>query len=459
MSTVVTTNPATGEELKRYEQLDEAGLSAALERAAHAQREWAQLQVQERVAPLRHLAQLLRDEANDHARLISLEMGKPLAEAVAEVRKCALTCDYYADHAQEFLRDQPVATEASASFVSYEPLGVVLAVMPWNFPFWQVIRFAAPTLAAGNGGLLKHASNVTGCALALESLIRRAGFPEGLFITLVVGHATIETIVADPRVAAVTLTGSESAGSAVAAAAGRALKKTVLELGGSDPFVVLADADITAVAPLAVRARFVNTGQSCLCAKRFPIEKSVADEFEQHVKTLVEALPVGDPLHPDTKIGPLAKPAFVDDIDRQVRESVALGARIVTGGHRIEGPGNFYAPTVLADVTPDMPVFTEETFGPVMAIVRADDAAHAIALADDTRYGLAASVWTADMERGLSLGRGINSGALFVNAVVVSDPRLPFGGVKLSGYGRELSREGMLEFTNVRAVWAMAQIG
>ncbi|KRE25759.1 NAD-dependent succinate-semialdehyde dehydrogenase [Agromyces sp. Soil535] len=459
MNAIITIDPATGEELGRYPGLDAPALDASLQRAADAQRTWREVPVEQRVEPLRRLATLLRDEAQTHAELISREMGKPVTEALAEVRKCAVTCDYYADRAAEFLAQQPVETEASASFVAYEPLGVVLAVMPWNFPYWQVIRFAAPTLAAGNGGLLKHASNVTGSAIALESLFQRAGFPEGLFQTLVLtDHGMVDEIIADPRVAAVTLTGSEAAGASVATAAGRALKKTVLELGGSDPFVVLADADVEKVAPLAVRARFVNTGQSCLCAKRFPVEAGVIEDFERRVGDLVEALRIGDPLDPATQIGPLAKPSFVDDIDRQVRESVALGARVVTGGHRLDGPGNYYAPTVLADVTPDMPVFREETFGPVMAIVRAESADEAIELADDTRYGLAASVWTADMERGLRLGRGIRSGALFVNSVVVSDPRLPFGGVKLSGYGRELSREGMLEFTNIRAVWAMESV-
>lgn len=459
MSAIITINPATGDELARYEQLDAAGVDAVLARAVQAQAQWRSVTVADRTVPLRRLAQLLRDEAEEHASLISREMGKPITEALAEVRKCAATCDYYADHAEEFLASQSVDTEASASFVSYEPLGVVLAVMPWNFPYWQVIRFAAPTLTAGNGGLLKHASNVTGSALAIVSLIARAGYPADLFQALVVGHSAIDDIIADSRVAAVTLTGSEGAGASVAAAAGKALKKTVLELGGSDPFVVLDDADIAKVAPLAVRARFVNAGQSCLCAKRFPVESGVADEFEALVKEHVDALVIGDPLDAATQIGPLAKPSFVDDIDRQVQESVAMGARVVSGGHRIDGPGNFYAPTVLADVTPDMPVFREETFGPVMAIVRANDAERAIELADDSKYGLAASIWTSDMERGLELGRGIQSGALFVNAVVVSDPRLPFGGVKLSGYGRELSREGMLEFTNVRAVWAMASAG
>jgi succinate-semialdehyde dehydrogenase/glutarate-semialdehyde dehydrogenase len=459
VNAIITIDPATGVELGRYPSLDATALDAALQRAADAQHQWRDVPVERRVEPLRGLARLLRDEAHEHAELISREMGKPVTEALAEVRKCAVTCDYYAERAAGFLAEQPVETEASASFVAYEPLGVVLAVMPWNFPYWQVIRFAAPTLAAGNGGLLKHASNVTGSAVALESLFLRAGFPEGLFQSLVLSeHGMVDEIIADPRVAAVTLTGSEAAGASVAAAAGRALKKTVLELGGSDPFVVLADADIEKVAPLAVRARFVNTGQSCLCAKRFPVEAGVIEEFERRVGEIVDALRIGDPLDPATQVGPLAKPAFVDDIERQVQESIAMGARLVTGGHRIDRPGNYYAPTVLADVTPDMPVFREETFGPVMAIVRADSPEDAIALADDTRYGLAASVWTADMDRGLQLGRGIRSGALFINSVVVSDPRLPFGGVKLSGYGRELSREGMLEFTNIRAVWAMQSV-
>ncbi len=455
MTSITTIDPATGLTLDTYQTADPAELEAILQRGSEAQRAWRHLTVAERVVPLRRVSELLRAEAHVHARLISMEMGKPITEALAEVLKCALTCDFYANHAEEFLLDQIVETEASASFVSYQPLGIVLAVMPWNFPYWQVIRFAAPTLSAGNGGLLKHASNVTGCALAIASLFVRAGFPDGIFQTVVASHGVVDELIADPRVAAVTLTGSEGAGASVAGAAGRALKKTVLELGGSDPFVVLDDANIETVAPLAVRARFVNNGQSCLCAKRFPVEIGVVDEFERRVSEIVGTLRLGDPLDPETQLGPLAKPSFVDDIDRQVRESVAMGARIVTGGHRIEGAGNYYAPTVLADVTTDMPVFREETFGPVMVILRADDAEHAIALADDTRYGLAASVWTSDMQRGLALGAQISSGALFVNAVVVSDPRLPFGGVKLSGYGRELSREGILEFTNVRAVWAM----
>jgi succinate-semialdehyde dehydrogenase / glutarate-semialdehyde dehydrogenase len=452
---VTTTNPATGETLADYHAIGRDELDAVLDRSVAVQRQWRTTPLATRAALLRTLAGLLRDEVDEHATLISREMGKPITEARAEVLKCALTCTYYADNLESFLAPKVIATEAVTSYVAYEPIGVVLAVMPWNFPYWQVIRFAAPTLASGNGGLLKHASNVTGSSIAIASLFERAGFPAHLLTALVLAeHSIVNDIVADHRVAAVTLTGSEKAGSSVAEAAGKALKKTVLELGGSDPFVILADADIAAITPLAVRARFVNTGQSCLCAKRFIVDGAVIDEFEAELAAAVEALRVGDPLDESTQIGPLAKPVFVDDIARQVEESIAMGARLVVGGRRLGG--NYYAPTVLADVTEDMPVFREETFGPVLALVRADGADDAIRLADASPYGLAASVWTADMEAGLALGRGIQSGALFVNGVVASDPRLPFGGVKLSGYGRELSIEGMHEFTNVRAVWAGA---
>jgi succinate-semialdehyde dehydrogenase / glutarate-semialdehyde dehydrogenase len=452
---ITTLDPSTGQDLATYAALDGAGLETALARASEAQQEWRRRPVAERADLLRKVGVLLREEADTHASLISREMGKPIVEARAEVLKCALTCDYYADTAEAFLAPKPVKTEANTSFVAYEPIGLVLAVMPWNFPYWQVIRFAAPTLTAGNGGLLKHASNVTGCALAIQSLFERAGYPANLFTTLVLGqHNMVDDVIADRRVAAVTLTGSEAAGASVAAAAGRALKKNVLELGGSDPFVVLADVDVERVVPLAVRARFGNTGQSCLCAKRFIVESDVYDDFERGVVEAVASLKIGSPTDEDTRIGPLAKPGFVDDIDDQVSRSVAMGARLLAGGKRVEGHGNFYEPTVIADVTPDMPVFREETFGPVMVLIRADSAEEAIKLANASDYGLAASVWTGDMNRGLELGQEIDSGALFVNGVVASDPRLPFGGVKLSGYGRELSVEGMHEFTNIRAIWA-----
>lgn len=451
---VTTVNPATDEVIESFDAMDWSVVSSHIDSALAAQKLWRNTKPEERVEKLRKLGQILRDEVEDHATLISREMGKPITEARGEVLKCALACDYYADHLVEYLTPKPVKTEAVNSYVAYEPLGVIFAVMPWNFPYWQVIRFAAPTLAAGNAGMLKHASNVTGSAVAIQSAIDRAGFPKGLFTSLVVAdHSMVNQIVEDPRIAAVTLTGSEKAGASVAEAAGRALKKTVLELGGSDPFVILEDADSAAIAPFAVKARFINTGQSCLCAKRFIVADNLIDDFEGRIKTLVEALKIGDPLDAGTQLGPLAKKAFVDDIDKQVQDSIKMGARLVTGGHRIEGKGNFYAPTILADVTPDMPVFNQETFGPVLALVGANSSEQAINLANNTQYGLAASIWTKDPNLGVKLGAGISSGALFINGVVASDPRLPFGGVKLSGYGRELSIEGLHEFMNVRAVW------
>ena len=451
---VVTVNPATDEVIESFDAMDWNVVSGLMDDAVAAQAAWRNSPLEERVTKLRKLGEVLREDVEHHATLISKEMGKPITEARGEVLKCALACDYYADNLVEFLTPKPVKTEAVNSYVSYEPLGVIFAVMPWNFPYWQVIRFAAPTLAAGNGGMLKHASNVTGSAIAIQHAIEKAGFPKGIFTSLVVAdHSMVNQIVEDDRIAAVTLTGSEKAGASVAEAAGRALKKTVLELGGSDPFVILEDADSAAIAPFAVKARFINTGQSCLCAKRFIVADNLVDDFEGRIKTLVEALKIGDPLDPSTQLGPLAKKAFVDDIDKQVQDSIKMGARLVTGGHRIDGPGNFYAPTILADVTPDMPVFNQETFGPVLALVGASSSEQAIKLANTTQYGLAASIWTKDPSIGVKLGAGISSGALFVNGVVASDPRLPFGGVKLSGYGRELSIEGLHEFMNVRAVW------
>jgi succinate-semialdehyde dehydrogenase / glutarate-semialdehyde dehydrogenase len=450
-------NPATGEEIAAYPEHTAEQIEGALGAAQTAQRGWRQVSFAERCDLMLGAARLLRFRRTEFAMLAAAEMGKPLAEAEAEVDKCALTCDFYAEKAQQFLADERVETEAEESLVVFEPIGVVVAIMPWNFPFWQVVRFAAPALMAGNGALLKHSPNVSGCALAIERLFLDAGFPRGLFATLLVSDvstpAVTERLIADPRVAAVTLTGSERAGAAVGAAAGRALKPTVLELGGSDPFVVLDDADLVGVAGMAARSRFLNGGQSCLAAKRFVVDVSVADEFERLFVAAVEALPVGDPTDPSTRIGPMARADLLDGIDRQVRESVAAGARVLLGGAPLDRPGSFYAPTILTDVTTDMPVFTEETFGPVAAVIRARDEAHAVELANDTGYGLGASVWTRDTERGLRLGRQIQSGALFVNAVVSSDPRLPFGGTKRSGHGRELGVYGIRAFANVRTVW------
>jgi succinate-semialdehyde dehydrogenase/glutarate-semialdehyde dehydrogenase len=417
---------------------------------------WAQ-----RAALLEAVAGQLTTRRIDLAALMTDEMGKPVGEALAEIDKCAWTAAFYAEQAPDFLADRVVDTPAARSWVSYEPLGPVLAVMPWNFPFWQVVRFAAPALAAGNSALLKHAPSVTGCALAAQEIFRAAaaavGAPQALFTTLLIDEAEVATttahLIKHPLVAAVTLTGSERAGMAVAAVAAAALKKSVLELGGSDPFVVLDDADVAQAAHMAVRSRFLNSGQSCLAAKRFIVAESIADEFTARFAEEVAGLRVGDPHDPATQVGPLAREQQVDTLQRQVDDSVDAGATLLTGGKRLAGEGAFFAPTVLADVTPDMVVFREETFGPVAAVIRAADDDEAARLADDTAFGLGASVWSADVERALAVGRRITSGALFVNAVVASDARLPFGGTRRSGYGRELSEEGIREFTNVRAVW------
>ena len=455
--TLRSVNPATGEELASYPEHTPGDLDAALAGADAAQRAWATTSFAERRRCLEAAARLLREGRDEYARLMTLEMGKPIAEAVAEVDKCALSCDFYAAQAEGFLADEPVQTDALSSYVAYQPLGVVLAIMPWNFPLWQVLRFAAPALMAGNGALLKHSPNVPGCALAVQELFARAGFPPGLFRTLLVADASVGEatgrLLGDPRVAAVTLTGSERAGAAVGATAGRALKKCVLELGGSDPFLVLADADLEVAAVAAARARFLNGGQSCIAAKRFIVEEPAADEFEGRFAAAVAALPVGDPLDPATRVGPLARADLLDALERQVGASVAAGAKVLLGGGRLKGPGWFHAPTVLTGVTPEMPVFREETFGPVAAVVRAADEEAAVELANDTPYGLGASVWTRDTERAQRLGRRVESGSLFVNAVVASDPRLPFGGVKRSGYGRELAAVGIREFTNIRTFW------
>ena len=454
-SYVVTRNPATDKELHRYLAHDEAGVEQALADTAAAAAVWAATPLEERLALLRGVGKLLTERRADYAALITAEMGKPITEALGEVDKCAWNCEVVADLAPGWLADHEVASAASRSWLSYEPLGVVFAVMPWNFPFWQVLRFACAALAAGNAALLKHSPDVTGCALAMEELFADAGAPAGLFRALVVAAEDVpqvsRRVVEDPRVAAVTLTGSERAGSSIASIAGAAIKKSVLELGGSDPFVVLADADVEAAAATAVRSRFNNNGQSCVCAKRFIVHEDVADEFLRRFVEGVAMLQVGDPSEPDTTIGPMARADLRDGLLEQVRVSVAEGARLVTGGRAIYGPGCFVEPTVLDGVGPGMTAFVEETFGPVAAVARARDDDHAVELANATTFGLGASVWGSP-DHALAVGRRIRSGALFVNAMVASDPRLPFGGIGRSGYGRELSAEGMREFTNVRTV-------
>jgi succinate-semialdehyde dehydrogenase / glutarate-semialdehyde dehydrogenase len=454
MPEVTTVDPATGQPLATYPGADVDAVLGVLSAVDAAQPAWAARPVEERAELLRAVGAQLREQAADLAGLMTAEMGKPIGEARAEVEKSATACDYYADHGPGFLADRPVDTGAQRSWVAHEPLGVVLAVMPWNFPFWQVLRFAAPTLLAGNTAILKHSPNVTGCALAIEQVFRDAGLPDDVFRSIVVAEPDVpevsRALIEDDRIGAVSLTGSERAGAAVAAAAGRAVKKSLLELGGSDPFVVLADADLDLAVAGAVRSRFINTGQSCLAAKRFVVHRDVAGEFSRRFAAAVAELRVGDPRDEATTIGPMARGDLRDDLAGQVQASVAAGATVLTGGAPLDGPGAFFAPTVLGDVSLDMPVMAEETFGPVAAVMAVADDDEAVRIANATRYGLGASVWSSDPERALAVGRRITSGALFVNTVVASDPRLPFGGTKRSGYGRELGEAGALEFTNAR---------
>jgi len=453
LSPINSINPASAEVLARFDPFTPDEVDHALDQAEDAFIAWRERSFEERAVPMRRLAALLRERADRYGRLITLEMGKPIVEARAELEKCAWGCEHYAEHAARYLADEVITTNARRSLVAFQPLGIVLAVMPWNFPFWQVIRFAAPALMAGNSAVLKHASNVPQCALAIEEVFRDAGFPEGLLRTLLLAGSQVEPIIDDPRVRAVTLTGSSDTGSRIAQLAGRALKKTVLELGGSDPFIVLADADLGQAAKIATRARNQNTGQSCIAAKRFIAVESIATDFERRFAAEVAALQVGDPLDTQTQIGPLAREDLRETLERQVRESVGMGARVLTGGGRGDRKGWYYQPTVLADVTENMPVFKEETFGPVAAVVRVRDADEAVRVANDSAYGLGANLWTRDLALGERLARRIESGSVFVNGMVASDPRLPFGGVKRSGYGRELSSYGIKEFVNIQTIW------
>jgi len=446
-------NPATQEVVASFDAFGPDEVEMAVAEAHDAFLEWRGRPIAERAVPMRALAALLRERSDRYARLATLEMGKPIVEAKAEIEKCAFGADHFAQNAARYLADEEIRANARRSIVAFQPLGVVLAVMPWNFPFWQVIRFAAPALMAGNAAVLKHASNVPQCALAIEEAFRDAGFPQGLLRTVLVSGADIEPVIADNRIRAITLTGSSDTGSRIAALAGRALKKTVLELGGSDPFIVLGDADLELTATTAVRARNQNNGQSCIAAKRFIVVQSAADEFERRFSKGVEDLVVGDPMDRKTQVGPLARRDLLDTLERQVEESVRAGARVLTGGERLAGKGYFYRPTVLTNVTAEMPAFREETFGPVAAVVRVRDADEAVDVANDSAYGLGASIWTGDAALGERLARRIEAGSVFVNGMVASDPRLPFGGIKRSGYGRELSAFGAREFTNIQTIW------
>lgn len=445
-------NPATGKLLRSFKPLSEEALREKIGVAAQAFRTDRNTPVEHRALCMRKLATLLEQEAAELAQLITAEMGKPITAGLEEVKKCALVCRYYAEQAPRILAPEPVLTEASHSYVRWEPMGVVLAVMPWNFPLWQVFRFLAPALMAGNVGLLKHAPNVPQCALTIESLTRRAGFPRGSFQTLLLEAHQIETVLGDPQVAAVTVTGSEAAGRAVAAQAGWLIKKSILELGGSDPFLVMSSADLELAASTGAKARCLNSGQSCIAAKRFIVEKDVYDAFVPRFVTAMERLRVGDPRDPETQIGPLATRRLLSDLEAQVTSAVNAGARLLTGGRRLRRDGNFFEPTVLEGVPRRCPVYREELFGPVAMLFRVDSVDDAIELANDTPFGLAASAWTRDPAEQQRFLSELECGSVFLNAMVASDPRLPFGGVKRSGYGRELSAAGMREFMNAKTV-------
>lgn len=445
-------NPATNQLIKEYPEHTAAEAERILSAAGKAQKDWAQVAVGARVALIGKVAAHLRESINQYAVLNTQEMGKLLPDAKAEIEKCAFVCDYYAENAEEMLAAEPVAAEFTKSFVRFDPLGVILGVMPWNFPFWQVFRFAAPALAAGNAAVLKHASNVPGCALACEEIFKKSGLPENVFRTLLIGSSQVEAVIRHPVIKGVALTGNETAGSRVAAIAGELIKPTVLELGGSDPFIVLEDADLDRTVNGAFSSRLKNTGQSCNSAKRFIVHEKIIRDFTERLVAMVKNLVIGDPMDADTQIGPLARPDLVRELDRQVQESVRAGAKLVCGGRRFGDIGNFYAPTILTEVSETMPAWREETFGPVFAVTTTRDDDEAVRLANNSSYGLGASIWTKDIARAEKLAVQIEAGSVFVNAVVKSDPRLPFGGIKLSGYGRELSHYGIKEFVNIKTV-------
>ncbi|MBW3554368.1 MAG: NAD-dependent succinate-semialdehyde dehydrogenase [Gemmatimonadetes bacterium] len=454
MGTMRSIDPATGQVLEEYRTLSDQELEERLGRADDAFRSYRRTSLDDRARWLRRAADLLESDSRRWAELMTREMGKPVRAALAEAGKCALACRYYADHGAAFLADEVVDADADRSWIAHQPLGPVLAVMPWNFPFWQLFRFAAPALMAGNVGLLKHASSVPGCALAIEDIFRRAGFPDGAFQSLLVESSRVAAIIEDPRVRAVTLTGSEAAGAAVAETAGREIKKTVLELGGSDPFIVMPSADLEASAETAVRARHINNGQSCIAAKRFIVHQAVAEEFTARFVARTEALVLGDPMDEATDLGPLATESIREDLADQVERTLEAGARLLTGGRAPDRPGWFYEATVVSDVPEEAAASREETFGPLAAVFVVPSLEQAIAKANDTRFGLGASVWTREARERDAFVEGLEAGGVFINRMVASDPRLPFGGIKKSGYGRELGRHGMMEFLNIKTVAA-----
>ena len=447
-------NPATGETIRQYEEYTSEEVKGIIEQAHEDFLSWRRTSFAERAKLMKSVAQILRDDKEEYATLMALEMGKPIAAGRSEVEKCAWVCDYYADLAETFLQPEEISTDASKSFVMFQPLGVVLAVMPWNFPFWQLFRFAAPALMAGNAGVLKHASNVPGCALAIEQVFQKAGFPENIFRTLLVGSRQVEAIIENPLVRAVTLTGSIAAGKAVARKAGEVIKKTVLELGGSDPYLILEDADIVTTVTTCVTSRLINAGQSCIAAKRFVVVESQRRQFEELFVEQMRSQIMGDPMDENTTVGPQARHDLRDDLHRQVQESIEKGAKCLLGGEVPDGKGAYYPPTVLTEVKKGIPAYEEELFGPVAAIIPVRDEEEAIRVANDTVFGLGAAVFTEDVERGERIAATeLEAGCCFVNTSVRSDPRLPFGGVKESGYGRELSNYGIKEFVNIKTVF------
>lgn len=453
MQTIKTVNPATEQTLNTYTQLTDAMLDQTINATHKAFLIWRITSKNEHREKLHKLAHCLQNEKDSLAELITREMGKPIVEARAEIEKCALVCNYYADYANEFLADEHLlSSDGEKGYAVFQPLGIVLAVMPWNFPFWQVFRFAAPAIAAGNACLLKHAGNVSGCALKIERLFQMAQFPENLFRTLLISHAAVEHVIKHDKVRAVTLTGSTNAGQDIAATAGQALKKTVLELGGSDPYLILEDADIETAAKICATSRLINSGQSCIGAKRFIVVGAVREQFEQAFVTHMKNAKIGDPLDQNTRVGPLARKDLRDQLHQQVIDSINQGARCLTGGRLPEGPGFYYPPTVLTDVDAGMPAFREELFGPVAAIIPVENEQTAIQMANDSQYGLGSAVFTSDTDRGESIARQLEAGCCFINDFVRSDPRLPFGGIKNSGYGRELSHYGIKEFVNIKTI-------
>ncbi len=446
-------NPFNNQVIQEYEVFKESEINNSLKKGDQIFPQWKKTPFSERSGLMNQAANLLEKKKEDLARVITLEMGKIKKEAVAEVEKCAWVCHYYAENAEEFLKDERLPVESVNSYITFDPLGIILAIMPWNFPFWQVFRFAAPNIMAGNVGLLKHASNVPQCALEIEKIFTEAGFPEGVFQTLLIKADQVDRVIDDGRVKAVTLTGSEFAGIKVAERAGKNLKKTVLELGGSDPFIVLADADLEKAVQTGVRARMINCGQSCIAAKRFILEEKIANEYIHGYLDLFRELKQGDPMEDQTQVGPMAREDLLEDLDRQVERSVLEGAHIRHGGKKSGNKGNFYAPTILTEIRPGMPGFDEELFGPVASMIVVKDSEEAVRMANQSKFGLGASLWTKDLEKAGKLAREIESGSVFVNAMVASHPKVPFGGVKSSGYGRELSHLGIREFMNIKSVW------